>query len=264
MASRAASGSSNAASLSVWAARIVHPGAWASLVGAAADEPALAMELRSSLLATGGLFSCPGTRSAAIKLAATLSPLLEAGEHTQLEQVAIALPAGEPDPRLRPHLERARDEILAALDNTRLQTDEAAHHLRLAAVRRPDSDGRPVSPPSAAAAPCPDQWRLWGLDPATLPATAVTAITAAEAALVDGSADDDRWLALVGAAEAERQFGADPDLRTHLRYRIGRLISSLIGSQHMRHHTPAGKWAADLLLALAAESAFTPAPEDMC
>jgi sarcosine oxidase gamma subunit len=264
MASRAADGRGNAASLSVWAARIVHPGAWSILVDAAVDEPALAMELRSSLLNTGGLFSCPGTRAAAVRLAATLSPLLDADEHARLEQVAVALPGGEPDLGRRPYLERARDRILAVLDGTRIQTTAAAARLRqLAEIEVPDAPHASSSAVTAATA-SPDQWHIWGLDPANLPMAALTAITSAEAALADGSTEQDRWLSLAGAVTAEREFGAEPDLRIQLRHRIGRLITSLIGSQCMRPQDPAGEWTAGLLLALSDDSALKPAPEDTC
>jgi hypothetical protein len=261
MASRAGSGSGNTASLRVWAARITHPGAWSCLLEAAADEPALAMELRSTLLETGGLFYCPGTRHAATRMSATLSPLIDSGEHAQLERIAIALPDGEADPRLKRILERARDKVLTALDHTRIQTAAAATRLRQLAVIENPGPGSPADEP--AVSPSADHWSLLGIDPATV-APALTAITSAEAALADGSAEHDRWLALAAAAAAEQQFGAEPDLRMQLRYTIGRLISSLIGSPRMRPHDAAGKWAAGLLLALADDSALPPVPEDMC
>ena len=92
----------------------------------------------------------------------------------------------------------------------------------------------------------------------------MTAISGADVALAEGSAEQDKWLALVAAVAAERESGSGPELRTHLRYRIGRLISSLLGSERMTPQDPAGVWVAGLLLALSDDSGLQAAPEVTC
>lgn len=265
MASRAASGHGNETVLRIWAACITHPDAWSNLLQAAADEPSLAVELRSSLLETSGLFFCAGTRSAAIKLAATLSPLLDASEHARLEQVVTGLPDEEPELRRRRFLDHARDEILTALDRTRIQTTTAAERLKqIYQVGQLPGSGQADPFTVAAGMPGRDRWLLRGLDPAAVPASAMTALASIEAALADGAIEPDRWQALATAVTVERELDSEADAKTYLRYRIGRLITLLLDSERMTPQNPAGEWAGYLLLALSDGSALRLAPEDLC
>lgn len=266
LAARAVASDDNDASLRVWTTRITHPDAWRKLLQAGAAEPRLGMQLRSVLFETSGLFADLSTRPAAIRLAAALSPLVSDDEHQKLEQIIIDLPASETAQNLQQFLTIARDQALAALDPSRIQTDAARARLDELAIagNEPTSSG----PSGSLIEPQPfgddDQWQLWGADPATLSESVRTAIINAGTALADGVPEPDRWSALVIAAVAERELAADSILRDRFRYRIGRLIAALLDSDRLVPDDPAGAWIANLIVALADNSLLPLPPEALC
>ncbi len=110
-----------------------------------------------------------------------------------------------------------------------------------------------------------DRWQMWEADPSAVPQATRTALVSAESALADGAAEPGRWSALSAAVTAERglDHGSAPQRR--FRYLIGRLIRSLLDStQHLQPHDILGAWVADLILALANDSALPPPPAPTC
>lgn len=266
MTSRATTGGNNDEILRIWAAHITHSDAWHKLLQAGADEPRLGVQLRSALLETGGLFVDLGTRPAAIHLAATLSPLISDDEHTQLEQVAINLPASEPEEDLRHFLERARDQILVVLDRGRVQTDAAKARLE-EIVRTGDEPCPPERMvPLARWEPISDEerWRLWGIDPAAVSEAMRTTLASGESALAQDVSETDRWSALVTTVATERKLARESALRPRFRYLVGRLVTSVLVSERLTPDDIVGTWIADLLVALADDSPLPSVPEAMC
>jgi hypothetical protein len=212
------------------------------------------------------LFIDTTTRSAAINLSATLSPLLSKDEHTLLEQAAVNLPNSEQDFEVRQYLERARDQILVVLDKDRIQTSSAIARLNdIAQTKHPHGTSERTTE-LGESKPIFDEerWLLWGIDPAKVPELARTTLPKAESALADGAPEPDRWSALAKTVATERQFYSEPELRRRFRYLQGRLINSLLDSERLKPHDVIGSWVADLLIALADDSVLPPAPDTMC
>lgn len=266
MAARASEGDDNYASLRIWTTRITHPDAWEKLLLAGAAEPPLGMQLRSALLETGGLFADLSTRSAAIQLAKTLSPLISDDEHKQLEQIIVNLPGAEPDDDLQQFLATARDQALDALDPSRIQTDAAK--ARLDELANTDIEPTTARPWGSLVKPPPfdddDQWSQWGSDPTTLSESVRIAMINTGTALAEGVQESERWSALSSAVVAERDLDADSILDARLRYRIGRLIDSLLSSDRIVPDDHLGTWIIDLIVALADNSLLPLPPEVPC
>jgi hypothetical protein len=252
--------------LAVWVSRVAHSEAWSRLLKAAADEPALARQLRAVVFESGGLFMNSETRVAAIRLISVLSPLVTPEEHQQLEQVALALPDSERDAERRRYMEQACDQVLFALDRDRIQVEAA--RVPLAAIDAPNESPQPAGPMRSFAMldrSAEDLlWNLPGVDPATVPEAVKDAMAGAASALADAADEAAKWAAVSAAVAAESDPANHHPVVARLRYHIGLLLLQLTRSDRMLPDDPLGSWAAELLVALADHSPLPPPPKEAC
>jgi hypothetical protein len=258
-----ASRGSVAGEIAVWVDYIAHPEAWNALLEAAADAPALAHQLQAVLLDSAGLFENFETRPAAIRLASALSPRLTEDEHRRLERVALGLPESEPDVARRGYLERARDQLLVALQRDRVQ--DAAAKARLAAI---DDSGEPPPPPMGRrqwlGTRESDQempWEGLGVESEEVPEIVKRAMVSVEAADRESTDEAARWTAVVSAVPAAAEPAVPTKIVDRLRYDIAKLVLKLITSNRMVPGDPAGDYVARLLLALEGDSPLPRPPE---